>query len=176
MLELYENIKKRREELGLSQQDLADLLGYKSRSTIAKIESGENDIPQSKIIAFAKALLTSPGKLMGWNDDNYFNKDEIQDSDYDSFPPDFSRYSSLNRGLEFLMKVDPKYVDIIITLNKLNKEGLDKVIDYINDIYDNEKYVYIAKESYSIRSSNANGFFLIEYDEKGNVLSKKCLE
>ena len=48
MMELYENIKHRREELGLSQQDLADMLGYKSRSTIAKIEAGENDIPQSK--------------------------------------------------------------------------------------------------------------------------------
>ena len=56
MMELYENIKHRREELGLSQQDLADMLGYKSRSTIAKIEAGENDIPQSKIKAFAIAL------------------------------------------------------------------------------------------------------------------------
>lgn len=66
MLALYENIRKRREELGLSQQELADLLGYKSRSTIAKIELGENDIPQSKIISFAKALKTTPQALMGW--------------------------------------------------------------------------------------------------------------
>ena len=66
MMELYENIKHRREELGLSQQDLADMLGYKSRSTIAKIEAGENDIPQSKIKAFAIALKTTPAILMGW--------------------------------------------------------------------------------------------------------------
>ncbi len=72
MLALYENIRKRREELGLSQQELANLLGYKSRSTIAKIESGENDIPQSKIISFAKALKTTPEVLMGWNN-NYFS-------------------------------------------------------------------------------------------------------
>mgnify|MGYP001205127926 CR=1 FL=1 len=66
MLKLYENIRNRREELGMSQQDLADLLGYKSRSTIAKIESGENDIPQSKVMAFAKALKTTPAYLMAF--------------------------------------------------------------------------------------------------------------
>ena len=38
------NIKKRRYELRMSQQELADAMGYKTRSTIAKIESGENDI------------------------------------------------------------------------------------------------------------------------------------
>ena len=73
MLKLYENIRNRREELGMSQQDLADLLGYKSRSTIAKIESGDNDIPQSKVMAFAEALQTTPAYLMGWRTDNNFS-------------------------------------------------------------------------------------------------------
>ena len=40
-MKLYERIKKRREELGMSQDELAQKLGYKSRSTIAKIEKGE---------------------------------------------------------------------------------------------------------------------------------------
>jgi transcriptional regulator with XRE-family HTH domain len=52
----------------MSQEELAKRLGYKSRSTIAKIESGENDITQSKIVAFAKALGVKPGYLMGWED------------------------------------------------------------------------------------------------------------
>lgn len=65
MIPLYENIRKRRIELGMSQQDLADKLGYKSRSAINKIELGINDLTQSKIIAFAKALDTTPGELMG---------------------------------------------------------------------------------------------------------------
>lgn len=38
----------------------------KSRSSIQKIEKGENDIPQSKIKAFAVALNTTPEYLMGW--------------------------------------------------------------------------------------------------------------
>ena len=49
MLELFKRIKSRREELGLTQDELARKLGYKSRSSIQKIEKGENDIPQSKI-------------------------------------------------------------------------------------------------------------------------------
>lgn len=65
MIPLYKNIRNRRIEIGMSQEELAEKLGYKSRSTIAKIESGVNDITQSKIIAFAKALNTTVGYLMG---------------------------------------------------------------------------------------------------------------
>ncbi len=66
MLELYQRIRQRRKELGMSQEELAKKLGYKSRSSVNKIESGENDIPQSKIVAFAEALSTTPEYLMGW--------------------------------------------------------------------------------------------------------------
>lgn len=62
---LCQTIRQLREELGLSQDELAKRLGYKSRSTIAKIESGSNDIPQSKIAAFAAALETTPARLLG---------------------------------------------------------------------------------------------------------------
>lgn len=61
------NIRKRREELNLTQEELAKLLGYKSKSTINKIEAEINDITQSKIEAFANALKTTPSKLMGWD-------------------------------------------------------------------------------------------------------------
>jgi len=65
MIPLYQNIRNRRIEIGMSQEELAEKLGYKSRSTIAKIEAGVNDITQSKIIAFAQALNTTVGYLMG---------------------------------------------------------------------------------------------------------------
>lgn len=65
MLELYKNIKKRREELGLSQDALAKKVGYTDRSSIAKIESGKVDLPQSKILEIAEALRIPPGELMG---------------------------------------------------------------------------------------------------------------
>lgn len=57
-------IKQRRIELGLSQDELAKKLGYNSRSTINKIEKGINDISQTKLIAFANALNTTPNDLL----------------------------------------------------------------------------------------------------------------
>lgn len=58
------NIKKRRFELKMSQQDLADALGYKTRSTIAKIESGENDVSGRKLKRFAEVLDTTAEALL----------------------------------------------------------------------------------------------------------------
>ena len=52
-------IKKRRYELRMSQQELADAMGYRTRSTIAKIESGENDVSQKKLQRFAAVLDTT---------------------------------------------------------------------------------------------------------------------
>lgn len=65
MLKLYERIKERRKALGISQQELAELTGYTDRSSIAKIEKGEVDLPQSRILAFAQALNTTTTDLMG---------------------------------------------------------------------------------------------------------------
>lgn len=58
-------IKMRREELGLTQDELAERIGYKSRSSINKIEKGGNDLPRAKIPAFAKALDISPAFFLG---------------------------------------------------------------------------------------------------------------
>lgn len=67
MLELYKNIKRRRQQLKMTQTDLALKMGYADKSMIAKIEKGNVDLPQSKILAFANALETTPGELMGWD-------------------------------------------------------------------------------------------------------------
>ena len=77
-MKLYANIKALREKLELSQEELARQVGYKDRTSIAKIEAGKIDIPQSKIYAFAKALHVSPEELMGLNNDSYYmSKDDI---------------------------------------------------------------------------------------------------
>lgn len=53
-------IRQRRIELGMTQDELAQKLGYKSRSSINKIEMGANGISQSQIKDFAAALDCSP--------------------------------------------------------------------------------------------------------------------
>ena len=61
-----QRIKSRREELGLTQDELAKKLGYQSRSSINKIELGRQNLTQSKIKDFAVALNVTPSYLMGW--------------------------------------------------------------------------------------------------------------
>ena len=58
-------IKQKRLELNLSQDELAKKCGYKSRSSINKIELAR-DLPLNKIEVMAKALDVSPAYLMGW--------------------------------------------------------------------------------------------------------------
>lgn len=65
-----------RKRIGLTQEELAKRMGYKSKSTINKIELGINDIPQSKILQFAEVLGTTPAHLMGWDDDTQKNPPE----------------------------------------------------------------------------------------------------
>lgn len=89
MLDLYKNIKSLREQLGMSQNELAKLTGYTNRSSIAKIEKGEVDLPLSKIELFASALNTTPSELMGdtWENDVIDNarSDLIGHFDGDAF-------------------------------------------------------------------------------------------
>ena len=65
-----DNILRLRKRLGMTQEELATRMGYKSKSTINKIELGINDIPQSKIVRFAEVLGTTPAYLMGWEESN----------------------------------------------------------------------------------------------------------
>ena len=70
MLEAYKRIRELRISAGLSQDELAKKTGYNDMSSIAKIEAGKVDLTQSKLVAFADALNTTPGYLMGWEPDS----------------------------------------------------------------------------------------------------------
>lgn len=69
MEEVYKNIRKRRIELGMTQKELARLAGYENRSSIARIERGDTNLPHSKIVEIAQALKVTPSYLMGWEDE-----------------------------------------------------------------------------------------------------------
>lgn len=88
-MNLYDRIRLRREELNMSQEELALKLGYKSRSSINKIEMGKSDIAQSKISAFADALDTTVSYLMGWESEEIKDNSEI--------PPGFTPVPQMQR-------------------------------------------------------------------------------
>ena len=64
-----ERIRSRRLELGMTQEELARKLGYKTKSTLSAIESGRNELKQAKIKQFATALDCDPLWLIGISSD-----------------------------------------------------------------------------------------------------------
>lgn len=69
-MNIYDRIKHLRLQRNLSQQELAELVGYKTASAINKIELGLRDINQTKVKKFAEALNTTTNYLINGNVDN----------------------------------------------------------------------------------------------------------
>jgi len=60
-----EKVKMLREAQNMTQEELAKAVGYKTRSSITKIETGEADPTQKKLMKLAAALGVSPAELLG---------------------------------------------------------------------------------------------------------------
>lgn len=103
-----DRIKKKRIELGLSQDEVAQKVGYKSRSSIQKIESSRR-LPLSKIELMSRALDCSPGYLMGWEDEESIPKDIIdyyiqQDADQELLAAYHNANPEVRQMIDYLLK------------------------------------------------------------------------
>lgn len=73
-MKIGERIKQRREELGLSADQVAERIG-KNRATVYRYESNDiKSFPIEVLSPLADVLKTTPAFLMGWNDspDGYY--------------------------------------------------------------------------------------------------------
>ena len=77
MIPLYKNIRSARIAAGLSQEQFAQMIGYTDRSSVAKIEAGKVDLPQSKIAAIAEALHTTVTELLKDTDEPVLTFDDF---------------------------------------------------------------------------------------------------
>ena len=108
-----ERIKQKRLELGLTQDELAKKAGYKSRSSINKIECSR-DLPLSKVKKVASLLECSPAYLMGWEDEN--NAVEIEMADTDAI----------------LISQEKRLKEYFIKLSKLSEEDRNDIMKMID--------------------------------------------
>ena len=77
-----EIIRKRRIELKMSQQDLADALGLKTRSSISKIEKNNGRLSQQQLETLANTLKTSVNFLLtGEPDHDTYHSTQNQHAD-----------------------------------------------------------------------------------------------
>lgn len=119
-----ERIRNRRLELNMTQEELAKKAGYKSRSSINKIELSR-DLPLKKIAQVAAALDISPSVLTGWEDSvKGMIADDPMYRAFSSSDSDFSNYilqASLCRDIN----PTPFELDMILAYRKL--DDFDKV-------------------------------------------------
>ena len=164
-------IKKRREELGLSQEELADKLGYKSRSSINKIELGLSDIPFSKIPLFAKALEIEPEILMGWEknkkqeDSNIDMNNVINGDEFVMIP----LYSSISAGYG---SEEAEFIEMIAIPGLKNPQECFGVIvkgDSMEDKIESGSIIIVRRDS-MIENGQVGAF---SYNEKSYVKQKK---
>ena len=130
-MDIGSRIKHKREMLKMSQEELAQKVGYKSRSSINKIELDGRGLPQSKIVAFAKALETTPAYLMGWEHEiDYIAK---TDSGAEFLIETRRKHSHFSKeeSLEF------KLLDIFSELMADNKQ---KIIEYAEKVLEIQNF------------------------------------
>jgi transcriptional regulator with XRE-family HTH domain len=88
----FERIKKRRTQLKMSQERLADLVGT-SQKQISRYETGENDPTGDVLASLARAMKTSTDWLVGLTDDPTIP------GEHDELSPDERQIiSALRRG------------------------------------------------------------------------------
>ena len=58
-------IKELRKQKGYSQNKLAELMGYKDHSTLAKVETGVNDITVETLYKYAEVLGVNVKEILG---------------------------------------------------------------------------------------------------------------
>ena len=118
------NIKKRRYELRMSQKELADAMGYKTHSTIAKIENGENDVSQKKLQRFAEILDTTPEAIISGNFKDFSSALEFNTVEKSN--------SVMIRGLQPNESVSTKTAAIILAGGKSGRNNQNIPSQFIN--------------------------------------------
>ena len=61
-------IRRRRMEIGMSQEELASKMGYQDRSAISMVETGRRDVTWENVVKYAMVLNCSPYYLMKWQE------------------------------------------------------------------------------------------------------------
>lgn len=112
-MEVKDIIKKRREELSLTYEQLGNMVGV-GKSTVRKWETGliEN-MRRDNIVALSKALNISPAIIMGWQ--------PIED--------------------DTKLILSKEETTLLENFNKLDGYDKGKVIDYTRDLSNNIKYM-----------------------------------
>lgn len=131
-MEIYEKIKSRRKELGLTADDVANSLGI-SRATVYRYESAEIEkVPITALVPLAEVLKCSPGYLMGWED-----------------KPLPAASPGPSDAVVPMSSLVPEEVRLIKAYRSFNKTGKAKLMDYVADLESSPRNFGELSDSYT---------------------------
>lgn len=146
MENIIAKIKKRRTDLNLSYQELANKTGL-SKSTLQRYETGAiKNMPIDKLETLASALNVSPAYLMGWeniNLKNEFNKTEDT--------------------------ISIKERKLLNNFNNLNETGKDEAIKRVSELTLIPSYIK-GQSTSNIKTIAAHNDHLTEHGEMDKVM------
>lgn len=109
------NIRTFRILANMTQEELAEKMGYKSKTTINKIEKEVNSMPIERVRKFAEVLGTSPSVLLGEEDSvRYVLQQQMDRTDDRS----------------------PTLIELQTIAETMNEAGLLRLLAYAKDIED----------------------------------------
>lgn len=134
-----DRIKSRREELKMTQDELAKRLGLKGKSSVCKIENAGDNVSSKSVKRYAIALNCSPAHLMGWDQSssNEPNQPSVNASNQPAAPA-----SSPVAPVQ--LRQDE--TELLDKYNMLNDIGRNKAYEYVSDLTENEKYIQGLEE------------------------------
>lgn len=126
----------------MTQEQLAEIMGYSHKSSINKIEMGKADLPQSKIVAFAKVLGVSPCYLLGITDEP---EKVATTDDLNQWDEKYNKDELLHNDVLLIEGIQARYgkdaVKLLELFTKMNKQGQTKALDSLSDLASIEKYI-----------------------------------
>ncbi len=119
-------IKEKREELGLTQLQLAERMGYTSKSAVCKVERGDDNITTDRVRKFAKALNCSESFLMGWSETSAKEKlieAMIESQETKELLPNNNEEKELMRAFRELNEEQKRQIVMMLAFFKNQNEG-----------------------------------------------------
>lgn len=123
-------IKQKRKLLGLTQEELTQKVGYKTRSSVNKIEHGLSEIPPNKLKIFAEVLQCDITDLIPKATFSDIPKENLYTTTVYAGPPEKEAYT----------------IEIpFIPLPQINNIELSQAVDVCKNCYNKEKKVFESK-------------------------------
>lgn len=145
-----DRIKKRRNELGMTQEELAKKLGYASRSSVNKVEKSR-ELSNKKVKLYSDALKCTPAYLMGWDEEYADTQETLDDQHFDLIADRDAQQEKIYE----LMKncFDNNDIYVLQQYRNLSNNCKIMLLQYLNRLYQQ-----VANEEAELRNENEDGW------------------